>query len=100
MRLLLEAGASTAVWNSVGDQPIHLAVVYGCAEAIGLLAAAGADLEAETLSPDCRTPLQLAVGRGCEECTLALLAAGADLNNTGSLGVHPAAVAREKQGLR
>ena len=95
VRLLLEAGASTAVRNSVGDQPIHLAVVYGCAEAITLLAEFGADLEAETRSPDCRTPLQLAVGRGCEECTLALLAAGAELNNTGSLGVRPAAVARQ-----
>ncbi len=82
MNALIKQGASI---NKTGWTPLHYAGTGGSAEAVQLLLAQKADIEAK--SPNGSTPLMMAARYGSDESTLALLKAGAS------------PVARNEQGL-
>ena len=88
IRQLLAAGADVrAVSRQHGETPLHYAVKSGNAEAVRLLLASSADVNAESSSGD--VPLQSAVINGSVTIADLLLAAGADSELRNSAGFRP-----------
>ena len=83
VKILLQYGAETAVWNQKGDAPLHQAVrMRDSGEGRALvqeLLAGGADPNVETLLPEDNptTALQIALINGDEEMALLLRHGGA-----------------------
>jgi len=75
MKKLIERGAAI---NQPGWTPLHYAATGGSLEAIELLLAKGADINA--LSPNGSTPLMLAAGYGGEDSAELLRKRGADVS--------------------
>lgn len=89
--LLAEGFDPAALYD--GESPLRMAAWHGRVEAIGLLLAAGVDVNVRTAKSK-NTPLQSAARGGRHDAALALLAAGADVNignRIGRTALHRAA---------
>ena len=81
-RLVAECGKTQANTMIGGRTPLHLAVALGQAEVVGVLLAAGADVNARGTASK---PLHIAVERGDVEMAKFLIAQGANVNPTRSV---------------
>ena len=83
--------------NEVGydkDRPLHVAAVWGDVQAIEMLVAAGAEVDAR--GEDQFTPLHNAVGQGHVAAARRLLELGASPHTRGEWGGTPNEYARQK----
>jgi ankyrin repeat protein len=79
LRTMLEADPALALAKEAdGTTPLHLAALYGRADAVRVLLGFHADVSARDDDGD--TPLHLAAARGWQEIALLLLASRADVN--------------------
>lgn len=88
---LLDAGASPAARNGIGNTPLHVAAEAGHADLVELLLARGAEVDRPDLRG--RTPLRLAVEARRRDVVRRLLAAGADPDRRDAQGLAPLAAA-------
>ncbi|MBC6417279.1 MAG: ankyrin repeat domain-containing protein [Rhodospirillales bacterium] len=94
----LAAGADLNARIEKGNTPLHLAAVFGNAEAVAALLDAGADPNAR--GEGGLTPLHAAAAHGSAEVVAALLDAGADGSARTARGSFPADLAKENEKLR
>lgn len=79
IKTLIEAGVDVRAANIRGETALYFAALNGDTEAVQMLLAAGADVDAQDNYYK-ETPLKRAAGRGHTEVVRALIAAGADVN--------------------
>lgn len=87
VKLLIEKGADVNVQSMMGS-PLHRAVFVGNMEIIGLLLAAGADIDA-VMATNGWTPLHIAALSGWYEPAKVLVENGSDLNIVDKRGATP-----------
>ena len=88
VRTLLKQGADPSAAQGDGMTALHWAAIQDRADLVGILAEAGANIEAATRIGRF-TPLHVASREGSAAAIKALLAAGADPNATNGAGVTP-----------